>query len=213
MIRDHGFFAGNANCRAEVVPGPEVESGEQLVLLDEEQAGRRSRRDRAGTRGGCWRECSRSERCRRRRAASAVTCQHASMPRAACCGAFEPLSGRFIDPKGQGAQVGCRSSSMRSPPWYPCSMRSLVGFAASDVLGASSLVVSYRKGQRYLTVVVDHATGLLLWAAPGHDKKTLNAFCDLLGPAGCAALEAVAPPSTCSSPSSGAPSWASPSSS
>jgi len=49
MIRDHGVFPGNANCRAEVVPGPEVESGEQLVLLDEEQAGRRSRRDRAGT--------------------------------------------------------------------------------------------------------------------------------------------------------------------
>jgi len=51
--------------------------------------------------------------------------------------------------------------------------------------------VSYRKGQRYLTVVVDHDSGLLLWAAPGHDKKTLNAFFDLLGPEGCAAIEAV----------------------
>ncbi|HQT95925.1 MAG TPA: ISL3 family transposase, partial [Thermoanaerobaculaceae bacterium] len=51
--------------------------------------------------------------------------------------------------------------------------------------------VSYRKGQRYLTVVVDHESGLLLWAAPGHDKKTLNAFFDLLGPEGCAAIEAV----------------------
>lgn len=51
--------------------------------------------------------------------------------------------------------------------------------------------VSYRKGHRYLTVVVDHESGLLLWAAPGHDRKTLDAFFDLLGPEGCAAVEAV----------------------
>jgi len=51
--------------------------------------------------------------------------------------------------------------------------------------------VSYRKGHRYLTVVVDHDSGLLLWAAPGHDEKTLNRFFDLLGPEGCAAVEAV----------------------
>jgi transposase len=51
--------------------------------------------------------------------------------------------------------------------------------------------VSYRKGQRYLTVVVDHDSGLLLWAAPGNDRKTLHAFFDLLGPEGCAAIEAV----------------------
>jgi transposase len=51
--------------------------------------------------------------------------------------------------------------------------------------------VSYRKGQRYLTVVVDHESGLLLWAAAGNDKRTLNAFFDLLGPEGCAAVEAV----------------------
>lgn len=51
--------------------------------------------------------------------------------------------------------------------------------------------ISYRKGQRYLTVVVDHDSGLLLWAAPGRDKKTLNAFFDLLGQEGCSAIEAV----------------------
>ena len=39
MIRYHGVFAGNAKCRAEVVPGPQLESGEQLVLLDEAQGG------------------------------------------------------------------------------------------------------------------------------------------------------------------------------
>jgi len=41
--------------------------------------------------------------------------------------------------------------------------------------------VSYRKGHRYLTVVVDHDTGRLLWAHPGHDEKTLRKFFRLLG--------------------------------
>ena len=41
--------------------------------------------------------------------------------------------------------------------------------------------LSHRKGQRYLTVVVDHDSGLLVWAAPGRDKKTLRRFFDLLG--------------------------------
>jgi len=39
MIRYHGVFAGNAKCRAKVVPGPEPEPGEQLLLLDEEHGG------------------------------------------------------------------------------------------------------------------------------------------------------------------------------
>jgi len=41
--------------------------------------------------------------------------------------------------------------------------------------------ISHRRGQRYLTVVVDHDSGLLVWAAPGRDKKTLRLFFDLLG--------------------------------
>ena len=51
--------------------------------------------------------------------------------------------------------------------------------------------VSYRKGQRYLTVVVDHDTGKLVWAAPGADKATLNRFFDLLGHDGCQTIELV----------------------
>ena len=38
-----------------------------------------------------------------------------------------------------------------------------------------------KKGHRYLTIVVDHDTGRLVWAAVGRDKKTLNGFFDLLG--------------------------------
>lgn len=41
--------------------------------------------------------------------------------------------------------------------------------------------IAYRKGHRYLTVVVDHDTGRLVWAAPGRDKATLNRFFNELG--------------------------------
>lgn len=46
--------------------------------------------------------------------------------------------------------------------------------------------ISYKRGHRYLTVVVDHDTGRLVWAAKGHDKKTLEGFFDLLGDQRCA---------------------------
>ncbi len=42
--------------------------------------------------------------------------------------------------------------------------------------------VSYRKGHRYLTIVVDHDTGRLLWATPGKDEAALRRFFDELGP-------------------------------
>lgn len=42
--------------------------------------------------------------------------------------------------------------------------------------------ISYKRGHRYLTVVVDHGTGALVWAAPGRDRATLARFFDDLGP-------------------------------
>jgi transposase len=52
--------------------------------------------------------------------------------------------------------------------------------------------VSYRKHHRYLTVVADHdREGAVIWAGEGRSAATLEAFYDLLGPDGCAALEAV----------------------
>lgn len=41
--------------------------------------------------------------------------------------------------------------------------------------------IAYRKGQRYLTVIVDHSTGRLVWAAEGRDQKTLGTFFEQLG--------------------------------
>jgi transposase len=48
--------------------------------------------------------------------------------------------------------------------------------------------ISYKRGHRYLTVVVDHDSRRLIWAAPGRDKATLNMFFDELGPDRCAAI-------------------------
>ncbi len=42
--------------------------------------------------------------------------------------------------------------------------------------------ISYKRGHRYLTVVVDHDARRLVWAAPGRDKATLARFFDALGP-------------------------------
>lgn len=51
--------------------------------------------------------------------------------------------------------------------------------------------ISVRKGQSYLTVVVDHHSGRLVWAAPGRDRQTVEKFLDLLGDERCAQLELV----------------------
>ena len=42
--------------------------------------------------------------------------------------------------------------------------------------------ISYKRGHKYLTVIVDHDSGRLVWAAPGQDKATLASFFDALGP-------------------------------
>ncbi|TAN32021.1 ISL3 family transposase [bacterium] len=45
--------------------------------------------------------------------------------------------------------------------------------------------ISYKRGHKYLTVVVDHDARKLIWAAPGRDKATLRTFFDVLGPERC----------------------------
>ena len=48
--------------------------------------------------------------------------------------------------------------------------------------------ISYKKGHKYLMVVVDHDTRRLIWAAPGRDSATVREFFDLLGPERCAQI-------------------------
>jgi transposase len=51
--------------------------------------------------------------------------------------------------------------------------------------------VAYRKGQRYLLVIVDHDTGRIVWCAPGKTTANLHAFFDALGEGRAALIEAV----------------------
>jgi len=51
--------------------------------------------------------------------------------------------------------------------------------------------ISYKRGHKYLTVVVDHDSGVLLWAHPGRDTKTLERFFDRLGAQRCAQITLV----------------------
>jgi transposase len=41
--------------------------------------------------------------------------------------------------------------------------------------------ISYRRHQRYLTSVVDHRSGAIVWCSPGRNAETLKEFFDLLG--------------------------------
>lgn len=51
--------------------------------------------------------------------------------------------------------------------------------------------ISHRKGHRYLTIVVDHDTGRLVWAYPGRDRKTVERFLDALGEQRCSEIRLV----------------------
>jgi transposase len=51
--------------------------------------------------------------------------------------------------------------------------------------------VSYRRGQKYVMVVVDHDTGRLVWMGEGRSMSTLLGFFDQLGVDRCAKIELV----------------------
>ena len=64
-----------------------------------------------------------------------------------------------------------------------------------DLLGGLVAIaideVKDKKGQRYLTVVCDHVTGKVVWAAKGRSKDTVGAFFDALGDERAAQLQFV----------------------
>jgi transposase len=51
--------------------------------------------------------------------------------------------------------------------------------------------IAHRKGHNYLTVVVDHDSGRLVWVKAGRDKKTVESFFDDLGTVRCAEIRLV----------------------
>lgn len=48
--------------------------------------------------------------------------------------------------------------------------------------------ISYKRNFKYLTVVVDHDSGRLVWAAAGRDRATVHRFFDALGEERCAQI-------------------------
>ncbi len=57
--------------------------------------------------------------------------------------------------------------------------------AGTDLLAGLARIgideISYKRGHKYIVVVVDHDSGRLVWAAPGREAKTVAAFFDALG--------------------------------
>lgn len=51
--------------------------------------------------------------------------------------------------------------------------------------------IAYAKGHQYLTVIVDHAEGSVVWVGEGKNADTLGKFYKMLGKHRCAALSAV----------------------
>lgn len=63
------------------------------------------------------------------------------------------------------------------------------GLDGLRLIGVDEL--SYRRHHQYVTVVVDHEQGRVVWASEGKSAATLTRFFDDLGPDRCSALEAV----------------------
>ncbi len=75
---------------------------------------------------------------------------------------------------------------------------SIIGRVWSDVAARTDLMaglrrigideISYKKGHKYLMVIVDHDAQRLVWAAPGRTSATVTEFFDLLGEQRCAQI-------------------------
>ena len=57
------------------------------------------------------------------------------------------------------------------------------------IIGVDEL--SYRRHHKYITVVIDHERGEIVWASEGKSAATLKRFFEELGPERCSELEAV----------------------
>jgi len=97
------------------------------------------------------------------------------------------------------AMTGTRAAELLRTTWR--SVEAIVGRVVADLEGKADRLaglrrigideISYRKGRRFLMVVVDHATGRLAWAAEGRSQATVRAFFDALGPERAAELTEV----------------------
>ncbi|RRF98289.1 MAG: hypothetical protein DUD39_10440 [Coriobacteriaceae bacterium] len=83
-------------------------------------------------------------------------------------------------PRRRGARAW---SGTRSARCAPASAPILRPHAAGAFEGARRIGIdktSYKKGHKYLIVVIDHDRGWLIWAHEGYGKDVLNLFFDEL---------------------------------
>jgi len=210
-VRNGRVWAGLVGVEKAIVQGVEYDEGEGL-LVAHVRAWRRER-SRCGI---CRRRCAgydagqgrRRWRCLDLGAIRAVV--EAEAPRVSC-----PVHGvvvaavpwarhgaghtRFFDDQVAWLAVACSKSAVMTLmriAWR--TVGAIISRVAEDAMAGVDRFaglrrigideISYKRGHRYLTVVVDHDARKLIWAAPGRDKATLGRFFDELGPERCALI-------------------------
>ncbi len=209
-MRSVRVFAGLLGLERAVVERVEFDPGEQLLV-----AHVRPSRRRQGRCGLCERRCPGYDRGGRRRwrtldLGSVRAVLEADAPRVACrehgvVVAALPWARhgaghtRAFDDQVAWLAVACSKtavSELMRIAWT--TVGAIITRVCADLdarvdrLGGLARIgideISYKRGHKYLTVVVDHDTRRLVWAAPGRDAATLGRFFDALGPARSAAL-------------------------
>jgi hypothetical protein len=90
-----------------------------------------------------------------------------------------------------GSRRGSSAADFRMASVLPSRRGQRAGRRAVRLALAGGYITICVVNHRFLTVVVDHDTGRLLWAAPGRDRATLRTFFELLGPERCTAISHV----------------------
>ena len=66
-----------------------------------------------------------------------------------------------------------------------------IGDSLQDLRRIGVDEISYRKHHQYITTVVGHDRGIVVWAAKGKNAETLKSFFEAIGPERAAKTEAV----------------------
>lgn len=192
-------------CRAVVIVGFELHDGERprLEVRVRTKAGRSGRCGRCGT-VASWYDQGGGERRWRHVDVAFATCELLADAPRVHCPAHGPtvaevpwarhdsaFSRAFEDLVVHDAIVGNKQAAADR---YGISWRAVNNACvrvATEALGRVDLLeglvavaideVKYKKGHRYLTVVCDHFSGRVVWAAKGRTKEVVNQFFDALG--------------------------------